>query len=462
MLTLSDSRNSRRHFLTAGSLAFGGLSLPQLLAARESMQRSGLPTKDVSVVFLFMQGGPSQIETFDPKMTATSQHRSATGEIATSIPGVTFGSTFERLAAMADKFSVVRSFTTGDGNHDIKPIVGKATDGANIGTIYSRIAGSTHPVTGLPTNVTLLPPAVDSDATKPITSFGHFDSAGPYGTANAPFVPGSGGSFQENLKLQMPAERLGNRRDLLRGLERLQRQFDTNGTINGTTAVRRQAFEVLLKGVGEAFDLSKEDPRTLARYDTSPLIRPESIDTRWKNHKLYRDHSQTLGKLLLMARRLCQRGAGFVTVNTSFVWDMHADVNNATMTEGMQYCGIPFDHAVSAFIEDVEASGMRDNILLVACGEMGRTPKINAKGGRDHWGQIAPLLIYGGGLRHAGVIGQSDATAGRPATTPYTIDNLLGTIMHAMFDLGQLRLVQGLPREITQMLERSSPISELV
>ena len=165
---------------------------------------------------------------------------------------------------------------------------------------------------------------------------------------------------------------------------------------------------------------------------------------------------------MLMARRLCQRGAGFVTVNTSFVWDMHADANNATISEGMRYCGIPFDHAVSAFIDDIESLGMRDNVLLVACGEMGRTPKINAKGGRDHWGKIAPLLIYGGGLQHAGVIGHSDPIAGQPASNPYGIDNLLGTIMHALFDLGQLRLVQGLPREIQQIIERSNPIGELV
>ena len=91
-------------------------------------------------------------------------------------------------------------------------------------------------------------------------------------------------------------------------------------------------------------------------------------------------------------------------MTTDFVWDMHADKNNATMTEGMQYVGRPFDHAVSAFIEDVEARGLRDKILLVCCGEMGRTPKVNAKAGRDHWGGSAPLMLYGGGLKMGQVI----------------------------------------------------------
>jgi hypothetical protein len=462
MLTLLDSRFPRRQFLTAGSLALGGLSLPQLIAARETTRQAGLPTRDVSVVFLFMQGGPSQTETFDPKMTAPAEYRSATGEISTAIPGVTFGATFERLATLANKFSVVRSFATGDGNHDIKPIVGKASSGAALGSIYSRVVGSTHFQTGLPTNVTLFPQAVDSGAKESLAQFGRFDSTGPFGQAYAPFIPGAGGVFQEDLELQTTPDRLTDRRQLLKNLEQLQRQLDTSGSFDGMAAVRSQALKVLVSGVSEAFDLSKEDPRTVERYDTSKLIRPESIDKRWNNHQMYRDHSQTLGKLMLMARRLCERGAGFVTVNTNFVWDMHADQNNATVTEGMQYCGRPFDHAVSAFIEDVEARGLRNNILLVACGEMGRTPKINERGGRDHWGQLAPLLLYGGGLKMGQVVGRSDAQAGSPASTPYNISNLLGTILQAQFDLGQLRLVRGLPNEIVRMTENFLPIPELV
>ena len=95
----------------------------------------------------------------------------------------------------------------------------------------------------------------------------------------------------------------------------------------------------------------------------SPLVRPESINKRWNNHKNYADHGASLGKLLLLARRLCEAGCGFVTVTTNFVWDMHADQNNAPVEEGMGYCGRPLDHAVSAFIEDVEARGLSNTHL---------------------------------------------------------------------------------------------------
>ena len=113
----------RRDFLKIGSLGLGGLSLPVLLAARAQASKLQSVIQDKSVIFLFMHGGPSQIETFDPKMTAPDGIRSVTGEVKTSIPGVTFGSTFQKLAKLADKLSIVRSFTTGDSRHNIKPIV---------------------------------------------------------------------------------------------------------------------------------------------------------------------------------------------------------------------------------------------------------------------------------------------------------------------------------------------------
>src|SRR5690606_22273014 len=122
---------------------------------------------------------------------------------------------------------------------------------------------------------------------------------------------------------------------------------------------------------------------------------------------------------------LCEAGCGFVTVTTNFVWDNHADVNNAGMVAGQQYCGLPFDHAVSAFIEDVHERGLDDRILLVATGEMGRTPRINKRGGRDHWGGLAPLMFTGGGLQMGKVIGQSTRDAGEPLTEPMRIPNLI-------------------------------------
>ena len=163
-----------------------------------------------------------------------------------------------------------------------------------------------------------------------------------------------------------------------------------------------------------------------------------------------------------MARRLCERGAGFVTVTTSFIWDMHADVNNAPMTVGMDYVGTPFDHAVSAFIEDVEARGLSDKILLVCCGEMGRTPTINKDGGRDHWGNLAPLLLYGGGLKMGQVIGQSSRDGGEPASQTVTMKDLIATVMHSLMDVGQARLLPGVSQRVIEAISRGEPIRGLV
>ncbi len=454
MLTLSDPRFSRRDFLRIGSLALGGLSLPWLLPSRAGAAPAERPLTDRAVVFLFMHGGPSQIETFDPKMSAPAEVRSATGEVATRLPGVTFGGTFPRLARLADRLAVVRSYASGDGNHDIKPVVSRDTSGANLGALYAHVAGMNNPLSGLPTNVLLLPRAVDETTGPGQTGFGKFDATGTLSPALAPFAPGTGGSLQQDMRLKLSAERLEDRRALLARLDRAGAALDA-AEREGLDGQRANAFRIILGGVGDAFDLSKESAKTVARYDTAPLVRPENIDKKWKNYNHYVDNAKSLGRLMLLARRLVERGCGFVTVTTNFVWDMHADVNNAPCGEGMGYMGVPFDHAVSAFVEDLEARGLSDRVLLVCCGEMGRTPKLNKGGGRDHWGGLAPLLLAGGGLKMGQVIGQSDKQAGRPASDPVTNQNLIATIMHTLFDVGKLRVMAGLPRELARVLDWS-------
>ena len=458
-----DKRYGRRDFLKVGSLALGGMSLPNLLAAQAAAATgSGNAVTDKSVIFLFMHGGPSQIETFDPKMTAPSGIRSVTGEIKTKIPGVTFGSTFEKLAALSDKLSIVRSFTTGDSGHNIKPIVHADTFGSNLGSIYSRIVGTNDPFTGMPTNAALFPQAIDPKAMPPVTQFGNFLATGPFGRSFAPFVPGAGGQMQQNMKLAIPMNRLDDRRLLLTGLDRIQAARDSSGTLDGIDKLRQQAFDVILGGGTQASQRAKEVPAPVARYDTSKLVRPDDIDKKWNNHKRYADNGATLGKLLLLARRLCERGSGFVTVTTNFVWDMHSDVNNAGVAEGMGYMGVPFDHAVSAFIEDVEARGLSDKILLVCCGEMGRTPKLNKTGGRNHWGNLAPLMLSGGGLNMGHVVGQSTRDAGQPLSEPLTNKHLISTILHTLFDVGELRITQGVPGEVSRTMSTWDPIPGLL
>ncbi len=466
MLTFfdQDARQTRRTFLRIGgsvALGAGGVSLADLAALHaRAGETPGLLTGK-SVIFLFLHGGPSQTETFDPRMGMPEGIRSATGEVATRIPGVTFGGSFPRLAGLADRLTVVRSYVPGDANHNIKPIVGRDTFEANLGALYSRVAGPNHPETGLPTNVILFPQAVDA-STRPTTmAFGKFAATGPLSSADAPFDPSQGDASPDKLQVAIPRDRLDDRRRLLAAIEGLVRRIDRHRATEGVDRLRDQAYRLLTGGLAEAFDLDREDPRLRDRYDTAPLVRPEAISQRWKNYNNYVDNAKSLGKLLLLARRLCERGCGFVTVTTNFVWDMHADVNNATMEEGMRYMGAPLDHALSAFIEDIHARGLGEKILLVACGEMGRTPRINAKGGRDHWGQLGPLLLTGGGLPMGQVIGLSNRDGSAPQSEPVTGQNLIATILHTLFDVGQLRLVPNLPREFAQIMASWAPIPGL-
>ena len=246
------------------------------------------------------------------------------------------------------------------------------------------------------------------------TAFGRFDATGPLSAADAPFDPSQGARPVDDLRLAIPRDRLDDRRRLLARLDRRGPPARPDPVDRGRRPDARAGLPPAHRRPRRGLRPRREDPRLVARYDTAPLVRPETINRKWKNYNNYVDNAKSLGKLLLLARRLCERGCGFVTVTTNFVWDMHADVNNATMVEGMRYMGPPLDHALSAFIEDLYARGLDEKILLVACGEMGRTPRINAKGGRDHWGNLGPLLLAGGGLPTGRVIGRPTATARRP------------------------------------------------
>ena len=135
---------------------------------------------------------------------------------------------------------------------------------------------------------------------------------------------------------------------------------------------------------------------------------------------------------------------------------MHADSNNLDMVDGMEAVGTTFDHAVAAFIEDIEARGLQDEIMLVCSGEMGRTPRINKRGGRDHWARLAPLLIYGGGLEGGRVIGQSTRDGGQPTADPLGPRHLISSILHTVFDVGELRLRPSVPTPINRLAEHAT------
>ncbi len=459
MLSIFDGQQglSRRRMLSIGSLGLGGLTLQSLMAAASKGASLRGPLTGKSVIFLFQQGGPSQLETFDPKVEAPVGIRTITDVMQTSVPGVTFGEPMSSLAKLAHKLTVVRSYQTNNAGHNIQPMVGPDSLETNIGVHYSRIAGTTHPETGMPTNAVLYPQAVSREVMRG-SARGDLTATGNYGSGYTPFVPGAGGQLQKDMQVTMPRDRFfSDRRQLLAQLDRLNRRVDATGQIASMDDIQRQAYELLLGGgVADALDLSKEDSKTVAAYDTGRFAKKGQWQKTGRGKRgYYYGQASSVGKLLLLARRLCEAGCGFVTVHASYagVWDMHADGNNLNMIDGMHAVGRPFAHAVAAFIADLESRGLQDKILLIASGEMGRTPRINKRGGRDHWGKLAPLLLYGGGISGGKVIGQSTRTGGEPSTDPITPKHLISTILHTVCDVGELRIKPGVPRPILKLSE---------
>jgi uncharacterized protein (DUF1501 family) len=460
MLTITDSNrraDTRREFLRIGGMGMGSMFLPALLAAK---QQSGF-VHDRAVVLLFLQGGPSHIEFFDPKMQAPPEIRSMTGEIQTSTPGITFGSTFPRLASMTDKFSIFRSYQSKNNAHTYLDVTGgKNPFKAAMSAVYTRIAGTNNSATGIPSNILLKPEAI-----RPELKLGrNFETSalptltdpGVLGPSFGAFDPTGGGKLQENLKLKITQNRFADRRLLLSKLDAVRRFADASGALEGTNKFQQQAFDVITQGVADAFDLEQERPETMARYDTTSAFSMSELN----RYGDLRRTSNLLGHQLLLARRLVERGCGFVTVSDCG-WDHHANGNSPKNMTAFPPMAHQVDHAVSAFIEDIHQRGLQDKVMLIVTGEMGRSPRINKNGGREHWGDLTSLLISGGGINNGQVIGQSDAQANRPVSTPYTPEHLFGTVLKTFFDIGALRLQSQFPNELIQLIERAPVMDPL-
>jgi hypothetical protein len=429
MITLPASRRgttcdrfTRRDFLKVGALGVGSLALPGLLRAR-SLSGSH---KQTSVVWLWLAGGPSQIETFDPKPDAPAEVRSVTGSVKSKLPGVELGGTFERIAARADKFAFVRSFAHnnsghGGGTHWVMtgydyPAAdnGAAPIKPGVGSVLARHRGATGSQ-GLPTYVRFRDILADGPA-----------------WLGAPYAPFDlAGKARDNMTLRHELENVSDRRGLLKAFDTARRDTDRTGLMDGLDAFEAQAFDLVLGKAKDAFDVSKEDPKLRDKYGPG------------------------VGERLLLARRLCESGVGFVTIHSGG-WDMHGSIER-----GFRQTAPAIDQAVSAFVDDLADRGLDDDVLLVITGEFGRTPKLNTAAGRDHWAPLSTLALAGGGLKMGQVIGESSARAEAPKSRPVGPQDLMATLFHVLGVPPELHYTDPSGRPVP-MLDGGKPIRELI
>jgi uncharacterized protein (DUF1501 family) len=419
--------NTRREFMKIGALGFGALTLSDLLRMRAQAAADGQTTKSTSVIWLWLSGGPTHVETFDPKMTAPAEYRSVTGEVATPVSGVTLGGTFPKMASQMDKMAIVRSFAHtnsghGGGTHfvmtgydDRNADNGGLPSRPSLGSIISRVRGPNNLQTGMPTYVRM--------------NGIYGDGPAFLGAGFSPFDPG--GQARQNMSLVVDKVRLDNRRDLLKGIDQVNREADRSKLMDGLDDFERQAFNLVLSRSQQAFDLKHEDPRVVERYGDG------------------------LGQQLLTARRLCEAGCGMVTIDYGG-WDMHGQI-----ADGLKQRGPQLDHAVAAFIEDTHQRGVDKEILLVITGEFGRTPKVNGSAGRDHWAPLSTLALAGGGLQMGQVVGESAEKVDVPKTTPIGPQDLMATIFQVLGIDRRVQFVDQAGRPV-YMIENGKPIEELV
>jgi len=402
----------RRDFLRVGSAGlFGmGLSLPQLLRASENT--AAVPTRDVSLIIVFLKGGLSTIDTFDLKPDAPAEFRGEFSPIATNVPGVQIGEHLPRVARQQEKFSLIRSFRHHDSSHGpadhymltgyfpgagFNPSLSPNNQRPSHGSIVSRQLGARR---GVPPYVCL--PRMHASA-----------GAAYLGSASAPFVieaDPNAPSFAVPDIVPPPviaAQRIERRRELLQQVDRFQRSVEAqvNRYPRAVSTYQQEAFNLMTSAAArQAFDVHAEPERLRDEYGRN-----------------------TLGQSCLMARRLVEAGVRCVTIDHAN-WDTH-DNNFSTLRRDL----LPaLDAGMSTLFRDLHDRGMLDSTLVVVTGEFGRTPRINRNAGRDHWGPAFTVALGGGGVHGGRVIGASDARAERPANTPHGPEDLAATMYHLL------------------------------
>ena len=408
MLTLFSNKSSgsfcdgmsRRSFLRIGGL--GGLTLPGLLRA-EAAQGRGKSQK--ALILVYLPGGPPHQDMFDLKMDAPSEIRGEFSPISTNVPGIQICEHLPRMAKMADKFNFVRSVVGAKDRHEsFQCVTGRLNDNVppggwpEIGSVVSKLEGGGKEV---PAYVNLSPRMQHTPYNQGRTSF--------LGVAHAPFMPM--GSVKDDMTLNgISIERLGDRHSLLAAFDGFCREADASGAMSGVDSFTEQAFDILTSSrLLKALDISSEATKLRERYGKG-------------TEKIQGDAAPRLNEQFLLARRLVQAGVRVVTVSYSF-WDWHGN-NFKIARENLP----DFDQAITALVQDLHDQGMADDVSVLAWGEFGRTPRINANGGRDHWPNVSCALLAGGGMKTGQVIGATDRLGGEAADRPVHFQEIFATM----------------------------------
>lgn len=445
-------RMDRRSFLQSGFLAFAGLSLPGLLRL-EAQAALKSASREKSVIILWMRGGPSQHETWDPKPDAPSEYRGDFGTIGTKVPGIRICDLLPLSAKIMDKWSIIRSLYHADAGHSSAdqicftgypaspnpPAEGPGNTMPSCGAIVSRQLQERNP--NLPAYV-MIPRSLPGVG------------AAYLGKACEPFEtiadPARDGAFRIP-NFQAPSGvslgRLDERRGLLRSFDQLRRDADQSGLMESMDTFQQRAWDMVSSPQArDAFDLDAEPRALRERYGFIPEFKAPTPD---------RCGVPSWSQRLLLARRLVEAGVRLVTVDLRW-WDTHVQGID-TMRNGF----LPrWDRAYSALIEDLDQRGLLASTMVLAWGEFGRTPKLNASGGRDHWPNVFSAAMAGGGIRGGRVVGSSDSKGGEPAENPKTPQDVLATLYrHLGVDtLAQYSDYSGRPHPV---LPSGQPINEL-
>lgn len=375
---------TRRELLQVGGLGLLGVSLLDGLRADES-RRGAEP----ACIFIFLEGGPSQLETFDPKPNAPGDVRGPYGSIATSVAGVQIGELLSMTAARMHHCALIRSLTGFTGAHTARPALTGSVQGlTTYGAVVTRLKGDNG----------VMPPYVHLGG-RIFNSPGV--GGGVFGAACEPIMITNPLASQVqlpqfSLSADVPANRFQSRRDLLGAIDRMRAGAHASPAIERLDTFHQRAVNILTSSrVRDAFDLSKESDTRRRRYGAN-----------------------FFGQTLLMARRLVEAGTRFVQVkwyDWDGAWDIHGF--NSTGVERMEEELCPrFDQGLTALLDDLQQRGMLGSTLVAVVGDMGRTPRINHWGGRDHWGACLFALLAGGGVPGGTVVGSSDAQAAYPAS----------------------------------------------